>query len=405
MDAPDLGYDDGNRAFLQSFMARGTMTLKQAKPMLAAIFTIQGDEPTDADSVTQEDLDSYISAAADIVSPYDYEIRSTWDQVTKERIYAFVNSVSDPITQIATTRTPEEVFYIKRFLDAMFISYNTRRREAMAITGMQALETKVRKPSRESVGEEATQGQASDKGLTSEQAESLLKSLVDEGWITRSREGFYTLSPRGLMELRNWLIDTYNDPDDSPAGWRRIKTCDMCSDIVTIGQRCPNLDCHVRIHNVCEEGYWATRGRSKKCPSCGTAWDGEHYVGQKAVTSTEEYLKGKRRSGISKKRAAVELELSSEDEEVEPESSRAGPSRRKDIQQLIKIRLDFASLTLVIFGSGELPHVARELVKARVPVIFTANRGAPDIFEERFSYHGPLLSRSPAAVITVPSNC
>lgn len=247
--------------------------------------------------------------------------------MTSERIYAFVNSVSDPLTQMATTRTPEEVFYIKRFLDAMFTTYNTRRREVMAITSMQALETKVRKPSRESIGEGASQ--ASDKGLTSGEVETLLKSLVNEGWITRSRESFFTLSPRGLMELRNWLFETYNDPDDAPEDWQRIKLCGMCHDVVTIGQRCPNLECIVRIHDICEEGYWATRGRNKRCPSCETVWDGKHYVGQRAITSTEEYLKGKRRSGISKKRAAVEMQEGSEEEENEPESSRAGGRRRK----------------------------------------------------------------------------
>lgn len=34
-------YGDANRAFLQAFMAQGSMTLKEAKPILAAIFTVQ----------------------------------------------------------------------------------------------------------------------------------------------------------------------------------------------------------------------------------------------------------------------------------------------------------------------------------------------------------------------------
>lgn len=36
------GYDDSNRAFLQAFMARSTMTFSEAKPLLAAIFSAQG---------------------------------------------------------------------------------------------------------------------------------------------------------------------------------------------------------------------------------------------------------------------------------------------------------------------------------------------------------------------------
>ncbi|PVH81947.1 hypothetical protein DL98DRAFT_653605 [Cadophora sp. DSE1049] len=330
MDAADHaapGYNNGNRAFLQSFMARGTLTLREAKPLLAAIFSLESDSLVEPDDVTQEDLHSYISAAADAVSPFDYEIRSTQHQVTKERVWAFVNSVSDPLTQMATIRTTEETFYIKRFLDAMFITYNTRRREVMAINIMQALETKIRKAGKESAAEEGTQSQAPDKGVTAEQAEALLKSLAEEGWIARSRENYFTLTPRGLMELRSWLVETYNDNSEDSEDWQPIKFCEACKEIATIGQRCTELDCTVRIHDICEAGFWASKKGVKKCPKCDTAWDGKHYVGQKAVTTTEEYLKGKRRSGISKKRPAEPP--SDSEEEEEPETSAMGSRRTR----------------------------------------------------------------------------
>lgn len=35
-------YDDSNRAFLQAFMARSTMTFAEARPVLAAIFSVHG---------------------------------------------------------------------------------------------------------------------------------------------------------------------------------------------------------------------------------------------------------------------------------------------------------------------------------------------------------------------------
>ena len=34
------GYDDSNRAFLQAFMARSSMTFEDAQPILAAILTV-----------------------------------------------------------------------------------------------------------------------------------------------------------------------------------------------------------------------------------------------------------------------------------------------------------------------------------------------------------------------------
>ena len=36
---------------------------------------------------------------------------------------------------------------------------------------------------------------------------------------------------------------------------------------------------------------------TKKCPICRTEWTGQHFVGERAVTTTEKYLQGKRRSG------------------------------------------------------------------------------------------------------------
>lgn len=313
--------------------------MREAKPILAAIFSVESDSLVEPADVTQEDLESYISAAADAVSPLDYDIRTTQHQVTKERVWAFVNSISDPLTQMATIRTTEETFYIKRFLDAMFITYNTRRREVMAINSMQALEAKIRKAGKETAAEEGTQSQAPDKGVTAEQAETLLKSLAEEGWISRSRENYYTLTPRALLELKSWLFATYNDDEieepvdpNEPDGpkrekWQPIKQCKACREIITIGQRCADLACTVRLHDICEAGFWASRKGVKKCPECSTAWDGKHYVGQKAVTTTEEYLKGKRRSGVSKKRPAEPSD--SEEEEVEAETSTMGSRRTR----------------------------------------------------------------------------
>ena len=38
----DDEYNDSNRAFLQAFIARSTLTLDEAKPVLAAILTAHG---------------------------------------------------------------------------------------------------------------------------------------------------------------------------------------------------------------------------------------------------------------------------------------------------------------------------------------------------------------------------
>lgn len=44
----DDGYDDMNRAFLQAFMARASMTVEEATNVLAAIFSVNGSPPSHA---------------------------------------------------------------------------------------------------------------------------------------------------------------------------------------------------------------------------------------------------------------------------------------------------------------------------------------------------------------------
>lgn len=154
-------------------------------------------------------------------------------------MYALVNSTSDPIIQLATVHTAEEISFLKRVLDAMFETYNTSRHEVMAITSMQAM--RLHKPSdndrRETQNGTETQGSAG-QGLKMVEAEKMLKTLVDEGWFEKSRKGFYSLSPRALMELRGWLIETYNDvdedDDEEEERTPRIKQCAACKEIVTM---------------------------------------------------------------------------------------------------------------------------------------------------------------------------
>lgn len=71
------------------------------------------------------------------------------------------------------------------------------------------------------------------------QAEKMLKTLVEEGWFEKSRKGYYSLSPRALMELRGWLMETYNDVGDEDEDEEeervvRVKLCFACKEIITV---------------------------------------------------------------------------------------------------------------------------------------------------------------------------
>ncbi|KAI4146517.1 MAG: hypothetical protein L6R39_003436 [Caloplaca ligustica] len=315
MPEDDEQWNDGHRAFLQAFMARSTLTLDEAKPLLAAVLTAYERKETLPEDITEADFNAYISAANTRISPFDFEIRSSYHQITRTRIYALVNSTSDPIIQLATVHTAEEISFLKRVLDAMFETYNTQRHEIMAITSMQAV--RLHKPSdserRETQNGAETQGSAG-QGLKMVEAEKMLKSLVEEGWFEKSKKGYYSLSPRALMELRGWLIETYNDADDDDDEEEdripRIKQCAACKEVVTMvsyfrelhklsakdlkGQRCSQRNCPCRLHDICTQNFFRMQ-RSRNCPLCKTEWTGNDFVGERAAPKANK--QGSRRSG------------------------------------------------------------------------------------------------------------
>lgn len=75
----------------------------------------------------------------------------------------------------------------------------------------------------------------------------MMKTLVEEGWFEKSIKGFYSLSPRALMELRGWLWETYNDVDEDEGDEerisRRIKQCFACKEIITMVSRAAAIAC------------------------------------------------------------------------------------------------------------------------------------------------------------------
>ncbi|EKG20125.1 hypothetical protein MPH_02570 [Macrophomina phaseolina MS6] len=283
----ESAYNNSHRAFLQAFLARSVMTFEEAQPILAVILSARDENrPISAADITEADFQTYISVLNASLSPLDLEIRSTRPQTTLPSsssdqdthhepaplVWALVNTTSDALTQLATTHTPDEIAYVKRLLDAMFETYNTRRAEIMALTGMQALQLHKRAPARNrdsgvggGDGDGETQGSAG-ASLTMAQAQKVLDDLVEEGWFDKSARGYLSLSPRALMELRGWLIETYNEPanpdESGDEGVERVKMCEACREIVTVFFRAlPD----------------------RKCPVCKAEWTEQNFVGERAA--------------------------------------------------------------------------------------------------------------------------
>ena len=288
------GLDNSHRAFLQALFARQSITLETAKPLLAAIESAatDGERSIPPEDITPEDLDNYVDTVNAQISAFDFEIRFTLHQTTRERIYALVNTTSDALTQMATVHSADEIAFVKRVLDAIFETNNTARAEVMAVTGMQALKL-AKAPGQDSQrrqsGTQVQGGNAAAASLTMSQAEKVLENMVAEGWFELSQRGFYSLTPRALMELKSWLTDTYNvepeeDEEDEDEGpHQKIKLCHACRDILTVGQRCPNLVCQARLHERCVRNMFRAQGGAEECPVCQTRWVDAPPVGEKAA--------------------------------------------------------------------------------------------------------------------------
>ncbi|EKV08604.1 DNA repair protein Nse1, putative [Penicillium digitatum] len=324
-------YNDSNRAFLQAFMARSSMTFEDAQPILAAILTVSEGRTVDPDEIGADQFSDFISAANTAVSPFDLEIRSLLPQALEsaqqdapdtppKRVYALVNTTSDPLTQLATTYSPDEIAFLKRLLDYMFTTNNNRLCEGMVATQMQAVQLhKVSSSERQSTGNDSTQTQtAAVQSLRMTQAETMIVHLIEEGWLQKSPKGYLSLTPRALMELRGWLVSTYNDESFDGRRVERIKSCAACKEIITVGQRCENRDCPGRLHDHCMRNFFRMQ-QAEKCPVCQKEWPGDKFVGERALSAHLRPSNATPRQRQSSSAAPSALSDNSEDENDDAE--------------------------------------------------------------------------------------
>ncbi|EWC44221.1 hypothetical protein DRE_06966 [Drechslerella stenobrocha 248] len=294
------GYTDAHRAFLQGLLIRPFIDIEEGRELLAAIRSAQNGSEVAAESVLIKDVTDIIHSIQNAISPFDLEVRDMLDQEDGKRYYSLVNSSDDEIIRLATTHTADEISYFKRLLDDMFDANNTAHAEIMAIKSMRAISLNKNPPSERENRVVATQGAAGEEttqviagagfGLTKQEAEDCLARFVNEGWLERDSAGYHFLSTRSLLELEPYLVATYNveEEEENEDGTMakvpkklRIKSCHVCKYLHTIGQRCSNATCNIRIHNHCAERFFASNP-TKICPGCQTEWNGDP-VGPKAA--------------------------------------------------------------------------------------------------------------------------
>lgn len=134
-------------------------------------------------------------------------------------------------------------------------------------------------------GKEALRIVTAETSYPASQSQRFLHKLVTEGFFIQSSQGRYMLSNKTLAELKEYLIQEYSTRKEGGL----INICIGCEDILTVGFRCPNEECWVRLHKGCRYPY--QRANDTACRECGTDWNGDAdktlYVGELSLSRTD----------------------------------------------------------------------------------------------------------------------
>lgn len=171
-------------------------------------------------------MEEVVSRINTAIADFDLEVRKTFDQTTGTPIWAIVNTTSDSMTQLATTHNASEIAYFRTLLSAIFDTSNSVHEEVFAVKSTDAVNL----------------SSADKVNLTKSAGEVALHEFIREGWLEKSRNGFITITERGLQELKEYLMEMFNDMDEEGGGRvDKMRTCHTCQEIITKVQSTPSL--------------------------------------------------------------------------------------------------------------------------------------------------------------------
>jgi len=164
-------------------------------------------------------LEEAVSRINHAIADFDFEVRKTLDQTTGNPIWAIVNTTSDSITQLATAHNASEIAYFRTLLSAIFDTSNSVHEEVFAVKSTDA----------------SNLSSAQGVNMTKTAADFALHNFIREGWLEKSRNGFITITERGLLELKGYITEMFTDMDEEESGRRvdKLRTCHACQEIIT----------------------------------------------------------------------------------------------------------------------------------------------------------------------------
>lgn len=101
--------------------------------------------------------------------------------------------------------------------------------------------------------------------LTKSQAEQLIDRFIKDGWLLQSRKEKLLLSMRMVVELEQYLRDSFGDV---------MADCNRCSKLVTKGRYCKTDGCMVALHYHCAQALFRVQDGADRtaplnsCPNC-----------------------------------------------------------------------------------------------------------------------------------------
>ncbi|CAO3634795.1 unnamed protein product [Cunninghamella echinulata] len=195
------------------------------------------------------DFPTFIGVINHQLNDLDYAIRQTHNQRTGIPLYILINAKQDEMTQIATNYDANQLEYLRKLIELI----TTADDEMYAIGSMAAIRL----------------GQQMTPPITQKATEELLEQLVSEQWLEEIN-GKYVMSIRTILELNQYLREQYEE---------FIKECTLCSEVITMGERCSYQTCEVRLHYHCAEQLFVANKHSLTCPTCSSQWSRSNRFG------------------------------------------------------------------------------------------------------------------------------
>ncbi|KAK2167679.1 hypothetical protein LSH36_25g03061 [Paralvinella palmiformis] len=224
---------DSHRMFLQGFMSHGILIARDVRKLYKTSCARFNEPHPD------EGLAEFVKVINAAIKPIHLEIRKAISEDTGSHCYGLVNTRESEITKLASDYTVNELEFFKKMIEAIVES------DTGTISTIDSLNLVHQV----------------DK-MAKKEAEFLLKKLERENWLNKNAEGVYSLSPRSLLELEQYLFDQY--PESTVQ-------CNMCKRICVQGQDC--TECPVKLHKHCANTYF-NKMEIKRCPgqNCNQCW-------------------------------------------------------------------------------------------------------------------------------------